>query len=87
MEANTHLSDCLGRFAPERWTEYETKSKDAVCLALSWKKSPQNDTGNIHPTGKTPQVRRGYSRMEQWGWRRQHQHVLVPEKITQSTVH
>lgn len=59
----------MGRFVPERWTEYERKSKDAVCLSLSWKKSPQNDTGNIHPTGKIPHVRRSYTRTELWASR------------------
>ena len=32
---DAHLIDCLGTFVPERWTEYETKSKDAACLSLS----------------------------------------------------
>lgn len=61
---HTHLIDCLVRFALERWTEYERKSKDAACLSLSWKKNPQNDTGSIHPTEKMPPMRRGWSRME-----------------------
>lgn len=46
----THLIDCWVRFVQERWTEYERRNKVAVCPALSWKKSRQNDTGNSHPT-------------------------------------
>lgn len=46
---HTHLIDCWVRFVWERWTEYERKSKVAVCPALSWRKSRQNDTGNSRP--------------------------------------
>lgn len=62
---HTHLIDCWVRFVWERWTEYERKSKVAVCPALSWRKSRQNDTGNSRPREKKRGKRKGQERRKQ----------------------
>lgn len=55
----THLIDCWARFVRERWTECERKSKVAVGLALSWRKSPQSGTGSSRPGGGGQQQQEG----------------------------